>query len=66
MSQHDPKFNAVWPVMNKSIEQDALAAILAGLPKEMFGHAISAKPANIEEVNAIVCKFKSSENIVTY
>ena len=64
LSQQDPEFKAVWPVMNKSIEQDALAAFLAGLPKDMFGHAISAKPANIEEAYAFVCKFKSSENIV--
>lgn len=64
LSQQDPEFKAVWPVMNKSIEQDALAAFLAGLPKEMFGHAISAKPANIEEAYAFVCKFRSSENLV--
>lgn len=63
LSQQDPDYRTAWNVMNKSIEQDALAAFLAGLPKDMFGHAIAAKPVNIEEAYAFVCKFKSSENL---
>lgn len=63
LAQQDPDYRESWRTTNKWIEEDALAAFLTGLSKEMFGNTIANKPANIEEAYAFVCKFKNIENL---
>lgn len=63
LSLLDADYRASWPVINKMIEDDAVTAFLIGLPKDLFGLALTARPKNIEEAYAFICKFKSTENI---
>ena len=50
-----------WEAVNAMIEEDAIAAFISGLRKPYFGYVQAAKPANIEEAYAFLCKFNSRE-----
>lgn len=47
-----------WEAINSFIEEDALAAFLAGLTEPYFGYAQASKPDDMEGAYAFVCKFK--------
>lgn len=55
-------YKSNWDAINAFIDEDALAAFLAGLKEPYFGYAQAANPNDIEAAYAFVCKFKSREN----
>lgn len=61
LSKQTRIFNDHWEAINLFIEEDALAAFITGLRKPYFGYAQAAKPSNLEEAYAFVCKFTSYE-----
>lgn len=50
-----------WEAINRFIEEDGLAAFIAGLHPHYFGHAQAARPKDIEDAYAFLCKFRSQE-----
>lgn len=50
-----------WQAINEFIEEDGLAAFIAGLREPYFGYAQAARPADLEDAYAFLCKFKSKE-----
>lgn len=56
-------YSHAWLAINTFIEEDALAAFISGLRRPYFGYAQAAKPNNIEEAYAFLCKFNSNEII---
>lgn len=61
LTKQTPLYAAHWEAVNTLIEEDALAAFISGLRRPYFGYAQAAKPANIEEAYAFLCKFTSKE-----
>lgn len=55
-----------WQVINNFIDEDGLAAFIAGLSKPYFGYAQAARPTDLEDAYAFLCKFKSKETAATY
>lgn len=62
LAKQKPKYKDNWDAINAFIEEDALAAFLAGLKEPYFGYAQAAGPADMEVAYAFVCKFKSKES----
>lgn len=56
-------YNNSWQAICTFIDEDALAAFLSGLRKPYFGYAQAARPKDIEEAYAFLCKFNSNEII---
>lgn len=52
-----------WSAICIFIEEDVLAAFIAGLKHPYFGYAQAAKPENIESAYAFLCKFTANEKI---
>ncbi|XP_065080803.1 uncharacterized protein LOC135703485 [Ochlerotatus camptorhynchus] len=50
-----------WQAINEFIDEDCLAAFIAGLREPYFGNAQAARPNDIEDAYAFLCKFKSKE-----
>lgn len=50
-----------WQAINEFIDEDCLAAFIAGLREPYFGYAQAARPNDIEDAYAFLCKFKSKE-----
>lgn len=50
-----------WQAINEFIEEDGLAAFIAGLREPYFGYAQAARPTDLEDAYAFLCKFKSKE-----
>lgn len=65
LARQNPIYSGSWHAICSFIEEDALAAFISGLRKPYFGYAQAAKPKNIEEAYAFLCKFNSNENIIT-
>lgn len=63
ISKQDPLFNAHWEAISKFIEQDALAAFMAGLKTPYQGYAQASGPKDLEDAYAFLCKFQSTEKI---
>lgn len=63
LAKQNNVYNQAWPAISMFIEEDALAAFISGLRKPYFGYAQAAKPKNIEEAYAFLCKFNSNEII---
>lgn len=61
LSKQNQKYRSHWDAINDFIEQDALAAFIAGLREPYFGYAQAARPKDIEDAYAFLCKFKSKE-----
>lgn len=62
LAKQKPKYKDNWDAINAFIEEDALAAFLAGLKEPYFGYAQAAGPVDMEAAYAFVCKFKSKES----
>lgn len=63
LAKQDKDYASSWPAISKFIEQDALAAFVAGLNEFYFGHALAARPKSLEDAYAFLCEFTSSEKI---
>lgn len=63
LARQNTTYNHAWSAINTFIEEDALAAFISGLRKPYFGYAQAAKPKNIEEAYAFLCKFTTNELI---
>lgn len=63
ISKQDPLYNAHWEAILKFIEQDALAAFIAGLKSPYQGYAQASGPKDLEAAYAFLCKFQSTERI---
>lgn len=61
LSKQNETFRTHWEAINLFIDQDALAAFVTGLRKPYFGYAQAARPKDIEEAYAFLCKFTSNE-----
>lgn len=61
LAKQNVNYNANWATINQFIEEDALAAFIAGLRKPYFGYAQASKPKDVEEAYAFLCKFTSHE-----
>lgn len=55
------KYRNNWDSINCFIDEDALAAFIAGLREPYFGHAQAARPRDIEDAYAFLCKYKAQE-----
>lgn len=55
-----------WKAINEFIDEDGLAAFIAGLREPYFGYAQAARPADLEDAYAFLCKFKSKELTASY
>ena len=62
LAKQKPKYKDNWEAINAFIEEDALAAFLAGLKEPYFGYAQAACPEDMEAAYAFVCKFRSKES----
>lgn len=62
LAKQKEQYRNHWDAINAFIEEDALAAFLAGLKEPYFGFAQAAKPDDLEAAYAFVCKFKCREN----
>jgi hypothetical protein len=61
LAKQKQKYQTHWEAINSFIEEDALAAFLAGLKEPYFGYAQAAKPEDMEAAYAFVCKFQCKE-----
>lgn len=61
LSKQNTLYNTHWEAINAFIDEDALAAFISGLRKPYFGYAQAAKPKDVEEAYAFLCKFTSNE-----
>lgn len=61
LAKQKQKYKDNWDAINSFIEEDALAAFLAGLKEPYFGYAQAARPDDMEAAYAFVCKFKCTE-----
>lgn len=61
LAKQKQKYKDNWDAINAFIEEDALAAFLAGLKEPYFGYAQAACPEDMEAAYAFVCKFRSKE-----
>lgn len=61
LSKQNEKYRIHWDAINEFIEEDALAAFIAGLREPYFGYAQAARPRDLEDAYAFLCKFKSKE-----
>lgn len=61
LAKQKDKYKNHWEIINDFIEEDALAAFIAGLCEPYFGYAQAARPKDVEDAYAFLCKFKSKE-----
>lgn len=61
LAKQNQKYKMNWDVINDFIDEDALAAFVAGLKEPYFGYAQAAKPKDTEDAYAFLCMFKSKE-----
>lgn len=61
LAKQKDKYKNNWEVINDFIDEDALAAFIAGLSEPYFGYAQAARPRDVEDAYAFLCKFKSKE-----
>lgn len=61
LAKQNPKYNDHWEAVNDFIDEYSLAAYVSGLQKPYFGYVQAAKPNNIENAYAFICKFTSNE-----
>ena len=61
LAKQNSKYRDHWEAINSFVDEDALAAFIAGLRGNYFGHAQAARPKDIEDAYAFLCKFKSQE-----
>lgn len=61
IAKQDQAYRENWAIINKFIDEDGLAAFIAGLHSNYFGHAQAARPKDIEDAYAFLCKFRSQE-----
>lgn len=61
LAKQKDKYRNNWEIINEFIEEDALAAFISGLCEPYFGYAQAARPKDIEDAYAFLCKFKSKE-----
>lgn len=52
-----------WECISKYIEDDALAAFIAGLNAHYFNHVQAAKPKDLEDAYAFLCKLNPQKQI---
>lgn len=62
LAKQNPKYNYHWDGINDFIDEYSLAAYVGGLEKPYFGYVQAAKPKNIEDAYAFICKFTSLES----
>lgn len=55
------KYKNNWDAICDFIDADALAAFIAGLKEPYFGYAQAARPKDLEDAYAFLCKFRSQE-----
>lgn len=63
LAKQDRDYAESWKAISKFIDQDALAAFVAGLNEFYFGHALAARPKSLEDAYSFLCEFTSSEKI---
>lgn len=61
LAKQSELYNGHWEAINRFIDEDALAAFISGLKKPYFGYAQAAKPKDVEDAYAFLCKFASHE-----
>ena len=61
IAKQNQNYRDNWAVINSFIEEDGLAAFIAGLQQNYFGHVQAARPKDIEDAYAFLCKFRSQE-----
>lgn len=64
IAKQNELYKTNWEAINRFIEEDGLAAFIAGLHPHYFGHAQAARPKDIEDAYAFLCKFRSQEIVV--
>lgn len=61
LAKQKESYKANWKAINEFIDEDGLAAFIAGLREPYFGYAQAARPSDLEDAYAFLCKFKSKE-----
>lgn len=61
LSKQNETYRTHWNAINSFIDEDSLAAFISGLREPYFGYAQAARPKDLEDAYAFLCKFKSKE-----
>ena len=61
LAKQNEKYKQNWTAINMFIEENGLAAFTSGLKGTYFGHVQAARPKDVEDAYAFLCKFKSQE-----
>lgn len=61
IAKQNQKYRDNWDAICDFIDADALAAFIAGLKEPYFGYAQAARPSDLEDAYAFLCKFRSQE-----
>lgn len=61
LAKQNKNYRDSWKAIDEFIEEDALAAFIAGLSDPYFGYAQAARPTDIEDAYAFLCKFKAKQ-----
>lgn len=61
LAKQNPTYQQHWEAICCFIDEDALAAFIAGLRDPYFGHVQAARPKDIEDAYAFLCKFRSQQ-----
>lgn len=61
LSKQKEKYKQNWDAICTFIDEFALAAFIAGLRDPYFGHVQAARPKDIEDAYAFLCKFRSQQ-----
>lgn len=61
LAKQNSTYKDNWAAINLFIDEDGLAAFISGLKGTYFGHVQAARPKDVEDAYAFLCKFKSQE-----
>lgn len=61
LAKQNSSYKQSWDAISLFIDEFALAAFIAGLRDPYFGHVQAARPKDIEDAYAFLCKFKSQQ-----
>lgn len=62
IAKQNPIYRNNWEAINCFINEDALAAFIAGLSEEYYGHVQAAQPKDVEEVYNFLCMLKTKKD----
>lgn len=62
IARQNKMYKDSWPAINGFIDETSLAAFVAGLQDPYFGYVQAARPLDLDQAYAFLCKFRSNES----